>query len=309
MPGFDSSGFRLYANESVRIQGSTRLYGIIGWPVEHSLSPLFQSRFLMQSGLDAAYVPFGVRPEMLQQAMDGLWALNVEGFNVTVPHKQAVLEYVSADDDARLIGAANTVRRGPSGWEATNTDYKGLRSVFEGLKLDLEGASALLFGAGGTARAALHALSNQGLERLYITNRNPGRLALLADFAHASYPHLPVETLPWNGAVIAKAAERCLLVINVTSIGLSARDAFPFAVPGNGFAVDVVYRPAGKTAFLDVCADRVGVDGLPMLIAQGAESFAWWHQGEMPDRLEAFEWMARDLGRQATDLPGWRMAA
>jgi len=309
MPDFDSSGFSLYAKQSVRIQGTTRLYGIIGWPVKHSLSPLFQSRFLTGSGVDAVYVPFGVRPEMLQQAMEGLWALNVEGFNVTVPHKEAVLEYVLADADVAMIGAANTVRRGPNGWEATNTDHKGLRSVLDGLEIGLGGAHALLIGAGGTARAVLHALVDCGLERLYLANRNPERQRRLADAARAAYADLPLEAIDWSQEAISEAAKRSLLAINVTSIGLSPEDVFPFDIPGEGYAVDVVYQPSGETAFLRACPGRVGVDGLPMLIAQGAESFAWWHQGMMPDRLDTLQWMESRLGRRPAELPGWRKAA
>ena len=117
----------------MNINGTTATYGIIGWPVEHSLSPVFQNRFIQTGNINAVYVPFAVAPELLKQAMQGLYALGVEGFNVTVPHKESVFAMLDADGDAKKIGAVNTVRRTADESENTveksnsgfNTEYPG----------------------------------------------------------------------------------------------------------------------------------------------------------------------------------------
>jgi shikimate dehydrogenase len=291
----------------MKTDGATQIYGIIGWPVKHSLSPLFQSRFLQQRRINAVYLPFAVVPDQLAQAMDGLWALGVQGFNVTVPHKESVFRMVDADADARLIGAVNTVRRGDAGWLATNTDWSGFRAVIEGLQADVSGRDVLLFGAGGTARAVLHALAGLQPARVHICNRNPDRLAGLIAAAASSWPTLQCEPVAWEQAAVTALCEHAPLLINTTSIGLQPDQNFPFALAGCGAAVDAVYRPDGRTAFIDAArhAGRSGVDGLPMLVAQGAAAFAWWHDCERPDCSEALQLMQRHLGRPLEALPGW----
>lgn len=290
----------------MKITASTALYGIIGWPVGHSLSPLFQNHFLQQRQADAAYLPFPVEPELLADAIDGLWALGVQGFNVTVPHKESVFQRVEADDGARRIGAVNTVRRGETGWLATNTDWLGFKAVIEASRIDVAGRDVLLFGAGGTARAVLHALALLRPARVTICNRNPERLrTLLADAAHA-YPDLNCEALAWQQEQVTAACQEASLLINTTAIGLKPDHTFPFELSGAGAAIDAVYRPNGRTAFTTAAhSRRFRCDGLPMLIAQGAASFAWWHHCPMPDCQQALRLVERQLNRDPVNLPGW----
>ncbi len=296
----------------MQINGATTTYGIIGWPVEHSLSPVFQARFIQSNHLNAVYIPFAVTPELLKQAMQGLSVLGVEGFNVTVPHKESVFGMVEADADAKKIGAVNTVRRSTAGWQATNTDWRGFKAVVEGLDVDVLGKKALLFGAGGTARAVLHALAELKLDKVLICNRNPDRLAAFISLAQESYPDLNVQSLLWQQDDVSAACQEASLVINTTSIGLKADQIFPFVLScngmsGDGIGIDAVYRPDGNTAFVKaaVSAGRTAVDGLPMLIAQGALAFAWWHDCEVPDFTQALHQMQLDLGRDIAVLPGW----
>lgn len=294
----------------MKIDGATTTFGIIGWPVKHSLSPLFQTRFLQQYQLNAAYLPFAVAPDLLVQAMDGLWALGVQGFNVTVPHKESVFQMVDADADARLIGAVNTVRRGENGWQATNTDWAGFKSVVEALQVELEGQQVLLFGAGGTSRAVLHALAAMHPAQVNICNRNPERLAGLIASAQVSYPDLNCVPVPWQQHAVSTASVQSCLLINTTSIGLQSEQGFPFSLSGQGAAIDAVYRPDGHTAFIEagLKAGRVSVDGLAMLVAQGAAAFAWWHDCDSPDCSRTFQYMQQYLGRTHCYLPGWEGA-
>ena len=289
------------------INGSTKLYGIIGWPVSHSLSPQFQTHFLHQYGFDAAYLPFAVKPDLLDQALDGLWALGVEGFNITVPHKESVFRVIEPDADAQLIGAVNTVRRGDKGWLGSNTDWRGFLAVMKGMAVDVQAKDVLLFGAGGTAHAILHALSQTGLNKLYICNRNADRLEAFVTHARHAYPDVQCEAMTWQQQPVSEIAQRAALLINSTSIGLSENQVFPFKLSGHGAAIDVVYRADGKTAFCHAASatGRRVVDGLPMLIAQGAASFACWHGCALPDFQPTLQWMENRLGRRAEHLAGW----
>ncbi len=291
----------------MNINGTTATYGIIGWPVEHSLSPVFQNRFIQTGNINAVYVPFAVAPELLKQAMQGLYALGVEGFNVTVPHKESVFAMLDADGDAKKIGAVNTVRRTADGWQATNTDWRGFKAVVEGLNADVSGKSALLFGAGGTARAVLRALADLKLGKVWICNRNPDRLNALLTVAKETYPDLDIQPLSWQQDDVSAVCQQAALLINTTSIGLKADQRFPFVLSGAGIAMDAVYRPDGKTAFVEAAlsAGRLAVDGLPMLIAQGAVAFAWWHDCELPNFAQALHQMQLDLSRDNVAMPGW----
>ncbi|HXH71237.1 MAG TPA: shikimate dehydrogenase [Mariprofundaceae bacterium] len=310
MPGFDTLPCRFYANDGVEISGKTKLYGILGWPVSHSLSPVFQARFFRQYDLDAVYVPFAAPPERLQQALEGLWAIGVEGANVTVPHKEVVNAMVSADADARLIGAVNTIRRTESGWQGTNTDWLGLQTVVQQAGLDLRGNTALLFGAGGTARAIVHALASLGLSRLYVCNRGADRLQALLEHVRQNYPNLEAVVVRWAQADVTAACKQSALLVNSTSVGLDGETGFPFELDGAGVALDAVYRPDGQTPFCLAAraAGRQAGDGLPMLVAQGAASFGWWFDGKLPDWSETLDWMEERLGRTHALLPQWRMA-
>ncbi len=291
----------------MKITGKTTVYGIIGWPVAHSLSPLFQNAFLRRAGLDGVYAPFPVPPERLADALDGLWAAGVAGLNVTVPHKESLPDVVRCDAAARIIGAVNTLRRGENGWEATNMDWIGVRDALSLRAGDLAASLArervLLFGAGGTARAVLHALAAMGAREVLIANRSEDRAArLIADGAEA-WPGLQLSSVRWDAAAVAEAAASARLLIHTTSIGLKDADRFPFELPAcdGGWAMDAVYRPDGRTAFLAAAGvfdgRRDGMDGLPMLVAQGAASFAWWHGGKQPDTRAALTELEAQLGR------------
>jgi len=290
----------------VEVTGKTSVFGIIGDPVSHSLSPLFQARFAKQHGIDAVYVAWRVETADVATALAGLWAMGVQGFNVTVPHKQTVLKMVQADSDALAIGAVNTTRRGHDGWEGMNTDWRGIDSVLKHLRADVVNQDTLLIGAGGTARAVLHALAMGGAHQVYVCNRSDPRLNDFIQHAEHTYPDVSFERVNWNAAEVEARIRRCPLVINTTSFGLGDSDAvFPFQIAGDGLAVDVVYAPSGDTPF--VVAGRKGgrkaVDGLAMLLAQGAASFDWWHHTQT-EVGPVMTWMEQHLNR--SEVARWR---
>jgi shikimate dehydrogenase len=291
----------------VNISGKTKTYGIIGNPIEHSLSPVFQSRFLEQSGIDALYVPFRVEDDELGKAVDGLWALGVCGFNVTIPHKESIIPFVESDESASMIGAVNTVMRGESGWQATNTDWVGFVAALEAVGADMKGATVLMFGAGGTAKAVLYALAQLEIAKVYVCNRSRDRAETLAAYVRDNYSRMGCELIEWGESDVEAVSLKSSVVVNTTSIGLKDGDSFPFMLAGEGVAVDVVYRPDGDTAFCKAArlGGRLGIDGLAMLIAQGAASFSKWHHCETPNQFETLRWTEERVGRSPVALPGW----
>jgi shikimate dehydrogenase len=253
------------------IDGATRVAGIIGWPVDHSLSPAMHNAAFGALGLNWLYAAFPVEPARVPEAVRGLAAAGCAGLNVTIPHKSAAIQCCSSVSEAvAAIGAANTlVPDGAGGFRGDNTDAAGfLRALDEQAPLDLDGGDVLLIGGGGAARAVAFALRSRGA-RLRVANRTPARAAELGD---------PVPFVPQALDIVAGT---CALVVNATSLGLHG-DAVPGELPlaglGSGQVVaDIVYRPGG-TPWLGAAAARGArtVDGLGMLLHQGAAAFEQW---------------------------------
>jgi len=259
------------------VSGRTRVTGIIGWPVEHSLSPAMHNAAFAAMGLDWRYVAFPVHPARVVEAVRGLAAAGVAGLNVTIPHKAAVLAACSSVSPAvEAIGAANTlVPDGAGGWRADNTDAPGfLRALDEAAPLDLGGRTALLLGAGGAARALAVALRGRGA-RIRVANRTASRARDLG------------TPVPWDRAAVEEACADAALVVNCTSLGLHGDDAppeLPLGALGPGHVVaDVVYRPGGTPWLAAVAATGARtVDGLGMLLHQGAAASVQWTGREPP---------------------------
>jgi shikimate dehydrogenase len=234
----------------------TRL-GVLGWPVAHSRSPAMQRAALRAVGLDGwAYQLLPVPPELFDETVRALPAAGFVGANVTIPHKEAALALAdSASPLAREIGAANMLTFTPAGIEADNTDAPGLLAA-----IGEPPASALVLGAGGSARAAVHALASAGCE-VSVLARTPERAAGL--------PATVVE-----GPVAADA------LVNCTPLGLHDPDELALDPEGYELVVDFVYREGG-TALTRAAGGRV-VDGLELLVRQGALAFTKWTGLEAP---------------------------
>ncbi len=254
-----------------RIDALTRFVGIAGWPVTHSLSPAMHNAAFAACGLNWAYLAFPIAPDRLEEAIFGLAAAGCAGINVTIPHKQAVVSLCSGSSEAvQAIGAANTlIPDGNGGFFAENTDAEGfLRALDEDAPLDLEGATVLLIGAGGAGRAVAHAIRSRG-GHLLVANRTPERARELGE---------PVE---FTTDALNAAADAATIIVNATSLGMGS-DVVPAELPcdvlGPRHVVnDLVYRPGG-TPWLTAAANRGArtVDGLGMLLHQGAAAFERW---------------------------------
>src|SRR5215475_6106129 len=159
------------------LDGQTMLYGIFGYPIGHSLSPLMHNTAFVHYGIQAIYLPFAVQPAHLELAVKSIAALQMGGVNVTIPHKQAVLAWLDElSPEARLIGAVNTIHLRDGSLHGYNTDGVGfLRAHEEAGSEDVAGRTVLLLGAGGAARAIAVQLCLAGIRRLYVANRTMAR--------------------------------------------------------------------------------------------------------------------------------------
>ncbi len=275
----------------MKLTGKTKVLGIIGHPVEHSLSPVMHNAAITALGLDYVYVPFPVEPENLSAALHGLRALGIRGFNVTIPHKSSVIPLLDKiSPEAELCGAVNTVSREKDLLVGYNTDGIGLlKSLKEDLGFEPSGATVLILGAGGAARGALASLCKAGVSRMIIANRTRERGdALLGKFRDKftnvafSLSSLEMEQLEEN----LKTAD---ILVNTTSVGMNGTsfEKLDLALMGSHAMVyDMVYSPP-ETPLL-AAARRKGLacaNGIGMLAAQGEASFLIWTGEESPAGL------------------------
>ncbi len=261
----------------------TQIYGVIGHPVTHSLSPAMQNAAFLHGRLPAIYMRWDLRPAEVGRWLAVAHGLGVYGFNVTVPHKECVARLLGASalsDGARLIGAANTVVAERGGWVGHNTDAHGfLEALRQDVRWRPRGQRAVVLGAGGAARAVCMALSRSGAA-VTIANRTPSRARTLAQWVRQRVPRAPVQTIAWRAETIGRALGDADLLVNATSLGLRAGDRLPVAVSDLRSPLvvyDLVYgrRP---TRLVTQARHRglVAADGLGMLLYQGARAFELW---------------------------------
>jgi shikimate dehydrogenase len=264
----------------MRINGTTRLAGIMGWPVAHSRSPVLHGFWLDETGIDGAYLPLPVPPQHIEQALRALPILGFRGCNLTIPHKQTALAVVDRVEQlARRIGAVNTIVVGPDGsLEGRNTDAFGfcesLRDAVPAWRA-VAGPAAIL-GAGGAARAVVAALTDAGVDEIRIVNRTLARAEAVA--GDLAMPKTKITIHSWDE--VGGALRDAGLLVNATSLGMAGEPALMLdlsPLPPSTPVVDIVYVPL-ETDLLAV-ARRHGhpvVDGLGMLLHQGRPGFEAW---------------------------------
>src|SRR5215204_1987235 len=257
------------------ISGKTGLLALVGQPVGHSLSPAMHNAAFVADGLDFVYVCLDVDPDDLPTAVRGLEALKLRGFNVTMPHKRAMIPLVDElDEEARISGAVNTVVIEDSGLRGFNTDGGGMVMACEEAGIELPGRSVLLLGAGGAAAAIAVAFGKAGVGELHIANRNVERAAQLRDELHGT----GMNTLVVHHLEALPEAE---IVINATPLGMKEGDPMPlpfgYVREGRAFC-DVVYRPGTLTPLVRLARERdvPVVAGDRMLLYQGVLAQKLW---------------------------------
>ncbi len=256
-----------------RLRGTTRVVGVIGWPVTHSLSPVIHNSAFIALGLDWVYVPLPVAPGRVADALLGLRALGLMGANVTMPHKTEIADLLAdLSEDARRLHAVNTIVVGPESISGHNTDAPGFdRFLRRDAGFDPSGRTALLFGAGGAARACALALAQGGLRALTIALRDPGRADGLRETLEGTDTELDV--VPFHAAGERQAD----LIVNATPLGARGEE-LPLPVLGpEVLAVDLLYHP--RQTPLQAATRAAGgaaFGGIGLLLQQAGLSFELW---------------------------------
>ena len=259
------------------------VYAVIGAPIHHSLSPKMHNHQFQNLRLDAVYVPFLVQPEDLSKAVEGMCALNIKGFNVTIPHKEAIFPLLDQIElAAEVIGAVNTVICKEKKWIGINTDCSGFIASLKDENVQIKNKKILVLGAGGAARAVVYGLCIEQANKICIANRSLPRAQMLAnDFL--KYGEVCTCTL--QDAL--KEAKKYDMIVNTTPVGMYPNvETSPLLYAEFDSAcvvVDIIYTPE-KTMFLKQ-AEQFGcqtINGLGMFVHQGAIAFQRW-TGQAPD--------------------------
>ncbi|MDE0425179.1 MAG: shikimate dehydrogenase [Candidatus Poribacteria bacterium] len=264
------------------VTGHTRVVGVIGDPIEHSRSPQMQNAAFAKAGLDYVYVPFHVRPDDLAQAIAGFKALNVVGINVTLPHKQAVIPYLtSISREAELIGAVNTLTFLEDGIHGDNTDAPGvLRALEEDGNLSIPvGENVVVLGAGGAARAIVVAFALAGVASITIANRTTEKAIALAEEMQQK-TGVSMHGMGLTDARVADAVRQSTLLVNTATASMDLTQPLLISVDWlqpHAIVYDIVYTPP-VTPLMRAAAEHgcQTLGGIGMLIHQGAIAFEKW---------------------------------
>ena len=257
----------------MEINGKTKVLGVIGNPIEHTLSPVIHNTLCKLLGIDAVYVPIHVEND-IATAINGLSAAGIYGLNITVPYKQDVMQVLTGvDDDAAEIGAVNTLVRSNGGYRGYNTDMPGLKRALRNKGVDIEGKKAIILGAGGAARAVSFMLKNAGASKIYLINRSFDKAQAIADENELITP-VAVEDYKL-------IPDDKYIMFQCTSLGLKEGDGR--LIEDDNFykmaeyGYDLIYNPA-VTPFL-ATLEKLGIkndNGLTMLLYQAIIAFELW---------------------------------
>jgi len=273
----------------MEISGKTRVCGIIGDPVEHSLSPAMHNAAFQELNLDFVYVTFRVRKHEVREAIVGAKALDIRGLNVTMPHKNAVMEYLDEiESTARAIGAVNTILNDKGRLKGYNTDGIGALKALKENGISLNGKKLLLLGAGGAGKAiAFHAA--QEVEELKILNRTNQKAKNLAEVLRKKFGK-KIDGNSLSAKIMKKELEDVDILVNATSVGMHPNESQSLVDPSwlrpNLCVMDIVYNPIETKLAKDT--KSIGakvVSGVEMLVYQGAASFEIWIDRPAPVKV------------------------
>ena len=298
-------------NKYTGINTATRLAGLLGHPVGHSVSPYLQNALAKKYGINMAYLGFDIAEGQLENAVKGGQAMNAIGFNVTVPYKKEVMKLLAdVDPVAEKIGAVNTLKLEPDGYHGYNTDMPGFGRALDYAGIAVKGRNVVMIGAGGAANAVLCSLLEKGAKNVLLLNRTVEKAEDLADRFRNDYPNSRIFTAPLidteknagTGALAGQSSGmkpyiRTMesistdkwIAVQCTSVGMSPKiDAAP--IEDNVFyekidaAFDIIFNPE-ETLFLKKAreAGAVTSNGLGMLLFQGIRSFEIWNDIKVDD--------------------------
>ena len=265
------------------IRGTTQLLGVIGDPVKHSMSPVMHNAAIAALGLDYVYLPLPVTAADLKAAVEGFRAIGLRGFNITIPHKQAIMPLLAeVSEVAQAIGAVNTVWWNGSGWSGTNTDAAGFLAPLQSLDRDWSQVTAVVLGNGGASRAVVAACHQLGCRGVQVAGRSAPKLEAFERSWQGAAPAANLSVHAWKELdwLLPEAS----LVVNTTPVGMApAVEASPLnaaqiaRLPADAVVYDLIYTPR-PTQLLHLAAEAgfTTVDGTEMLVCQGAKALEIW---------------------------------
>lgn len=285
----------------MNISGKTRTCGLIGNPVEHTMSPVIHNTLAAELGLDMVYVPFLVEKD-LKVAVEGAYALNLLGMNVTVPYKSEVMDALTQVDElAAKIGAVNTLVRVDGGYKGYNTDMTGLYRAMKSEGITIENQKIIILGAGGAARAVAYLCNHYGASVIYLMNRNKIKAEEIAEEINKTAKKQKV--VPMSLEEYEVLPKEKMLCIQATSVGLAPNEE-QVVIDKEEFyqrihtGYDLIYRPS-TTRFMSLVRNQGGraFHGLKMLLYQGIEAYEKWNQCKVSEALceEIYEKMKGEM--------------
>ena len=263
----------------------SKSFAVIGDPIDHSLSPNIHSAAFREMDLDSSYIAYRIPKGELEEGIEGLKKIKIDGFNITIPHKIEMMKYLDKiDESCSLIGAVNTVSNKDGVLKGYNTDMDGFLEPFKKKRLSINGTKVLLIGAGGAARAIVAGFAKEKAKSITIANRALEKGENLSKFAKKT----GLDSNAIKIEDVKDSAKDYDIIVNATSVGMFPENYDAITSLENSFkkgqiVFDVVYNPV-KTQLLKL-AEKEGaitVDGLSMLVYQAAKSFELWTGEEMP---------------------------
>jgi shikimate dehydrogenase len=282
-----------YPQPMPKITGTTKILGVIGNPIGHSLSPVMHNAAIAKLDLDYLYAAFPVTPPNLATALEGFAAIGIVGCNVTIPHKQAVIPLLSEITPlAQAVGAVNTIWKTDKGWKGMNTDVAGFIAPLEVIERDWGNTTTVVLGNGGAARAVVAGCHQLGCGEIRVLGRDEAKLKDFSDSwsnvelsvnGQSTPRSVKLQTHLWDELATLIDREN-LLLINSTPIGMYPHEATPVSeelmlkLKSNAIVYDLIYTPR-PTKFLQLAQRVEGVrtiDGVEMLVQQGAVALTLW---------------------------------
>jgi shikimate dehydrogenase len=262
-----------------QITGKTKLLGVIGDPIAHSLSPLMQNAAIAALGVDYVYVPFAIKPADLKTAIAGFESINLVGFNVTIPHKQTIIPLLSeVCARAQMVGAVNTVWRSETGWSGTNTDIEGFLAPLKNLERNWQQIKPIILGNGGAARAVIVGCAELGCPEICVFGRDRTKLEAFKQ----SWTNTPLKakiTVCERSQLPGLLSSETKLLVNSSPVETKILEK----LPSDAIAYDLIYTP-NPTLFLAQAKELkiMAIDGLEMLVCQGAAALEKWLARPVP---------------------------
>ncbi len=275
-----------------KIKASTRLLSILGKPVKHSMSPYMHNLSFERLNLDFAYMAFEIKDDELGKAVEAMKTLDAKGFNITMPYKKEVMKFLDEiDEEAEIIGSVNTVLNDGGKLIGYNTDGKGFIKSLEQNNINFKGEKIIIVGAGGAARAIAIQLAIESAGEIVIANRTIKNAELISDTINHNISGTRSRSILLDQVVLKEELKDAKILINTTSIGM--KETIDKSIIENDnilhkdlFVADIIYDPP-KTKLL-LQAENIGcrtMNGLSMLIYQGAIAFKIWTRHDMPQSV------------------------